>query len=340
MIDILKYFILLLAKYSGLFRFFRSKYRKRMRILCYHGFSLKNEEKFVPGLFIKPEIFEARMKYLRDNHYNVISLEEAFISAKSGTIADDSVVITIDDGFYSVYSSALPILKKYDLPSTLYLTSYYFDRDCPIFTLAVNYMFWNSDIADFDLDKLNIDGLKSVKAGTPELEQSKLKIIEIGQAFDNNDQRIELLIKLGQITGQDYNDLNKSRILNLINEAELRKCIEGSMDIELHTHRHVFPTNPTQAALEIEKNKTRVNPLLEKPMTHFCYPSGEWAKEHWHVLDELDIKTSTTCENGLITADTPVHAWSRFLDSARISQLEYESELCGFTEFLRNLRGR
>lgn len=340
MSDTIKYMILLFAKYSGLFRYFRSKYKNRIRVLCYHGFSLRNEEKFVPGLFIRPEIFEARMKYLRENKFNVISLEDAYSAAKSGHIADDSVVITIDDGFYSVYSCALPIFKKYDLPSTLYLTSYYFDRDCPIFTLAVDYMFWNSDYAEFDLGKLGIEGLNTVKAGSVELEQCKLKITGIGQAFKDNEERIELLEKLGKITGEDYADLNDSRILNLINEVELQECINGAMDIELHTHRHNFPTDPAQAVTEIEKNKARVNPLLPKPMSHFCYPSGEWAKEHWHILDELGIKTSTTCDNGLITPETPVHAWSRFLDSARITQLEYESELCGFTEFLRKLRGK
>lgn len=340
MSDAIKHIILLLAKYSGLFHYFRSKYKNRIRILCYHGFSLRNEEEFVPGLFIKPDIFEERMKYLRDNKYNVISLEDAYTAAKSGNIADDSVVITLDDGFYSVYACALPIFKKYDLPSTLYLTSYYFDRNCPIFTLAVNYMFWNSDYNEFDLGNLGIEGPNTVKAGSAELEQIKLKITEIGQAFEDNDERVALLEKLGQITGEDYGELNNSRILNLINEAELQDCVEGGMDIELHTHRHDFPTDPTKAITEIEKNKARVNPLLPKPMSHFCYPSGEWAEEHWHILDELNVKTSTTCENGLITPETPVHAWSRFLDSARISQLEYESELCGFTEFLRKLRGK
>lgn len=323
-----------------MFRLTKARYKNKIRILCYHGFSMINEEQCVPGLFIKPDIFDGRMKYLTENGYNVISLEEAYIAATTNKIEDNSVVITIDDGFYSTYSEALPILKKYNLPSTLYLTSYYFDRNCPIFTLAVNYMFWNSKKDKFDLSILDIDGLGIVHAGTTQCEESIVKISETGQAFKNNEGRINLLEKLGQATGQPYQDINESRILNLITEAELKECIQHKMEIELHTHRHIFPLDPQEATAEIEKNKNRVNALLKTPMSHFCYPSGDWSSDHWPILDQQNVKTSTTCDNGLVSSETPLHAWSRFLDSARISKIEYESELSGFTECLRNMRGK
>lgn len=339
MTDLIKKTILYLSKYLGLFYLTKLYYRNRIRILCYHGFSIRNEELFVPGLFIKPDIFDQRMKYLKDKNFNVISLEDAYQATRENRIDDNSVVITIDDGFYSTYSNALPVLKKYGLPSTLYVTSYYFDKDSPIFTLAVNYMFFNSRKSVFDLSRLGIDGLAAVTRGAPNFEQARQRVIDVGQAFENHDKRIELLRKLGVATGEDYEDLNNSRILNLINKEELKECAANGMDIELHTHRHRFPTNAKKAAKEITKNRAKIDPLLPKPMSHFCYPSGEWSEEHWSILESQNIKTSTTCDNGLITAETPVHAWSRFLDSARISQIEYESELCGFTELLRKIRG-
>lgn len=341
--DKIKTTILLISKYIGLFYLCKLIYRKRIRILCYHGFSIRNEEEFVPGLFIKPEIFSQRMQYLKDKAFNIISLDDAYNDVTKNNIKDNSVVITIDDGFYSTYSKALPVLKIHNFPSTLYLTSYYFDKNCPIFSLAVKYMFWNTDRSEADLFGLELNGLSEyglIKKETKEWEKARDAIIATGQAYDNDEERVHLLKKIGHILKQDYEDLNQSRILNLINEQELNECVENRMDIELHTHRHKLPTDFELAKYEIEKNKKRINPLLKKPMTHFCYPSGEWEKEHWDILDAQNIKTSTTCENGLITTKTPLHAWSRFLDSKRISQLEFESELCGFTEFLRTVRGK
>ncbi len=339
----LKFAFLFICKYTGMFYLAKLFYKNRIRILCYHGFSLKNEEKFVPGLFIKPEIFDQRMRFLKEKNYPIITLEEAYQYAISDTIPENCVVITIDDGFYSVYDKALPILQKYEFPCTLYLTSYYFDKNCPIFMLCVDYMFWNSSIQEIDLRNLGIaefQDKKSIAKNSNDCENIKRKIIEVGQAYTKNSDRVELLKKLGIALHQDYENINNSRILNLINQQELKECIAGGMDIQLHTHRHTFPADIKSAADEIEKNRAKINPFLSKPMEHFCYPSGEWEKEHWSILNELGIKTSTTCENGLITSKTPRHAWSRFLDSERISPIEFESEVCGFTEFSRKLRGR
>lgn len=333
----------MLSKYIGFFALCKILYRNRIRILCYHGFSLKNEEEFVPGLFIKTDLFQQRMKYIKDQNFNVISLDDAFNAVSTKNIEENSLVITIDDGFYSVHEKALPILKKYNFPSTLYLTSYYFDKDMPVFTLAVKYMFFNSKYKTVDLSSLGILELSfetDLKIKSETAIKASEKIIEIGQAYEQDHQRLTLLKKLGKALDQDYNLLNKSRILNLLNQRELKECEEGSMDIELHTHRHKFPIDKEIANYEIEKNKARINPLLKKPMSHFCYPSGEWSKDHWPILRSQNIKTSTTCENGLITAKTPFHAWSRFLDSARVSQLEFEAELSGFSEFIRKIRGK
>ena len=75
-------------------------------------------------------------------------------------------------------------------------------------------------------------------------------------------------------------------------------------------------------------------------MSHFCYPSGEWDRLHWPVLENHNVRTATTCESGLVNADTPRFAMNRILDSARISQIEFEAEVSGFNELIRQVRRR
>ena len=133
----LKRTIFTVAKYTGCFHVTRLLYRKKVRFLCYHGFTLDNESGFLPKLFIDPDVFTARMRYLKENGYTVITLDQAVQALRAGTVPRDAVVLTIDDGFYGVYSRAAPILRFYDFPATLYLTSYYFNRDSPIYSLAV-----------------------------------------------------------------------------------------------------------------------------------------------------------------------------------------------------------
>ncbi|GAA0369757.1 hypothetical protein GCM10009092_37550 [Bowmanella denitrificans] len=305
--------------------------------MCYHGFELDDECQYVPGLFIRQEVFEQRLTYLKDKGFNVITLDQLWKSYEKGEIAKNCVVITIDDGFYSVYAVARPILTKLQMPSTLYLTTYYYNKSSPVFTLAVRYLFWKSKRDQVALSELDIPLVSDINPETPGDRQRHFieLICTHGQQLACNQKRLELLSQLGRLLQVDFEDINHRRLLNLIDERELEACRQAGIDIQLHTHRHRFPTEESGARYEIEKNKQCLSTILDYDMTHFCYPSGEWQHAHWASLQSLNIRTATTCKSGLVDIDTPRYAWNRILDSARVSQLEFEAEIMGFNELLR-----
>ena len=338
---ILKNSIFFISKYLGLFAISRVLVRKKIRVLCYHGFTMKDEHQNVPGLFIEPGEFKRRLDYLKAKGYQVVSLEEAYQNLNQGEVKKDQVVITIDDGYFSVLKLAAPLLKEYQYPSTLYLTSYFFNKDCPVFTLAVGYMFWKSDQSYADFSAMNIPSLSKFTQVnlTPEA-RNKIAILikEYGQPLKGNEKRVAILEKLGDVLGVDYQLLNQQRLFNLVNKEEISELLECGIDIQLHTHRHTFPVNHEIAKNEIQDNKESINPLLAKPMTHFCYPSGVWSTKHWEVLSEENIATATTCETGMVDSESHHFAWPRILDSSRVSQIEFEAEISGFNELLRLAR--
>ena len=87
-------------------------------VLVYHNFS-KNK----PGkMTVTKDAFKAQMKYLKENGYHVITLDQFldFIDYQE-QIPEKSVAITFDDGWHSIYEIAYPILKKYGFPATLFL---------------------------------------------------------------------------------------------------------------------------------------------------------------------------------------------------------------------------
>lgn len=89
-------------------------------ILCYHQFR-EGDENDVP-MQVSANAFEAQMAYLAQNGFQVIPLSHlaGFLNGER-MLPPKSVVITIDDGYSSVYQSAFPILKKYGFPATLFL---------------------------------------------------------------------------------------------------------------------------------------------------------------------------------------------------------------------------
>ncbi len=96
-----------------LFRF------KEVVVLMYH--SVDNNNWYAS---INPEIFDKQMKYLFDNRYNVVSLNEIIDYIKGQKdLPDRTVAITFDDGYLDNYQEAFPILKKYQLPATIFLAT-------------------------------------------------------------------------------------------------------------------------------------------------------------------------------------------------------------------------
>jgi len=87
-------------------------------ILTYHRFS----ERCTSPLCVPARVFDQQMKYLKTHGYHVLNPSEllAFLEYRQG-LPKKSVLITMDDGYRSVYNIAYPILKKYGFTATLFI---------------------------------------------------------------------------------------------------------------------------------------------------------------------------------------------------------------------------
>ena len=87
-------------------------------ILCYHRFAKDCNS----PLCMPAHIFEQQMRYLYENGYRVIGFRQLidFLEYRHA-IPKKSVIISIDDGYRSVYDVCYPILKKYGFHATLFI---------------------------------------------------------------------------------------------------------------------------------------------------------------------------------------------------------------------------
>jgi hypothetical protein len=107
----------------------------------------------------------------------------------------------------------------------------------------------------------------------------------------------------------------------------------------LHTHRHQFPTDLNIAKKEIDENRRFLEAIAPFQLDQFCYPSGFYDPSQWSLLTTLGVKSSTTCIPGNNSELTPRHGLRRFLDGSNVHQLEFEAEISGFSDLLRQLKG-
>lgn len=71
---------------------------------------------------VAPAHFDEQMKWLIDNGYHFISINDILAYRKHGKVLPNkAVLVTFDDGYSSVYSNAYPIIKKYKIPVVIAL---------------------------------------------------------------------------------------------------------------------------------------------------------------------------------------------------------------------------
>jgi len=97
----------------------------RVSILGYHDFS---EDLPETEMRLKTSKFRKQMEAIRQLGLSVISLQDFMDWKQHGKeIPKNSILITLDDGWKSVYTDAFPILREFGYPFTLYLYKNYVD---------------------------------------------------------------------------------------------------------------------------------------------------------------------------------------------------------------------
>lgn len=88
-------------------------------ILAYHRFGLAVRD----SMTVRLSTFEWQLRYLHEHNYRVVSLRSvvAYLRGEGPAPPSCSVVITVDDGHESVFTDMLPMIRKYQVPVTLFV---------------------------------------------------------------------------------------------------------------------------------------------------------------------------------------------------------------------------
>ncbi len=95
-------------------------------VLMYHSIAYeKGNELRVPV-----EKFEAQMKYLKENNFKTLTLDQLYEYLNGNEpIPCKSVVLTFDDGYEDNYVNAFPVLKKYGFKASVFVITTTVDKN-------------------------------------------------------------------------------------------------------------------------------------------------------------------------------------------------------------------
>jgi peptidoglycan/xylan/chitin deacetylase (PgdA/CDA1 family) len=310
--------------------------QRRLLILSYHGISLEDEHEWDPSLYMSPTLLRERFEQLKHSGCTVLPLGAAVQGLYAGNLPPRAVSITFDDGFFDFYARALPIANEYGFPLTVYQTTYYSYRNYPVFDLALKYILWKSQGKTLDLPEachkptlLTADSMPKVAA---ELYQ------HVTKARYSGEEKNQFLGRLSTAAGFDFDELCRKRLLHLMTPEEVSKAAAGGADVQLHTHRHRVSSKKEQFQGEVSENREKVEAITHKAAEHFCYPSGFFIPAYEEWLQEMNIKSATTCIPGVATPSTSPLFLPRLVDTSTLTSTEFGGWISGLASLLPQRR--
>ncbi len=97
---------------------------QRLPIIMYHNLSERSEK--LGDYTISPTQLEADLKEIKARGYTPITVTQLcdYYDGK-GELPEKPILLTFDDGYYSVYVYAYPLLKAYETPAACFVLGYY-----------------------------------------------------------------------------------------------------------------------------------------------------------------------------------------------------------------------
>lgn len=292
-----KLFVADFLYYSGLFHLFlylrdKTPSQRGIRILAYHRV---DDDIFYHqiGLAVSSSNFEKQMFYLK-KYYNIISLKDALYILKNGLeIPPRAIVITFDDGYKDNYINAFPVLKKYNIPATIFLCVNPINNGTYLWPDQIINVLKHFSANYLDLRKYGLDAY-TVKT----LEEKKQVLYKICDYLKKTS-----LKESQTLTNYLASTLNEGSKNNLMLDwEEINEMKKYNISFGSHTLTHPILTEiPIEEAMkEIRESKKIIEDRLRETIDFFAYPYGS-KKEFNDQIIKLLKDTGYSCACTLIS---------------------------------------
>jgi peptidoglycan/xylan/chitin deacetylase (PgdA/CDA1 family)/CelD/BcsL family acetyltransferase involved in cellulose biosynthesis len=244
---------------------------------------------------LEPRVFEAQMQFLRQR-YRIVSLDTLAEELANPGPAEQSVAITFDDGYRDVYTHAFPVLKKYQIPATIYLTADAINTN----TVAwYDRVFLVLSVAPGNKLDLLLERPRRFLLPTPATRlQAAEEIISYLRILPN-EERKQFCSKLERLV-----PLPDEGVTNrMLTWEQIQEMQRGGVSFGSHTLTHPAISRLDPAALEEElrDSKSRLEERLGMPVMDFAYPFGKPA-DYGHTsraLARYGYRTASTTNWGV-----------------------------------------
>ncbi len=284
----------------GADRLLRHRYRNNLTVLMYHGVT-KNTYDPPVWTQLPEDIFEEQIKWISETFHPVTLGEMILAVQRQHALPPNSILITFDDGLKNNVDVAYPILKKYNMPATIFLT---------VDFIGTDRFFW--------VDELYLalqTAYDSGKTLVLSLEEAQM-LFDDGNVWAAYHATVEFLKVLPDEKVNEY----LSKILSQIEidrdkynhdfgtmtwDDVRRMDVDPLISFGAHTANHRILTRIPSTLLQDELigSRERMEVQLGHSVSSFCYPNGrlglDFLPEHMDMLRDGGYGCAFATNRGL-----------------------------------------
>jgi peptidoglycan/xylan/chitin deacetylase (PgdA/CDA1 family) len=319
----------------GLPRLLHSQfYGNGLAILQYHAV-IREPLQFPDWCFLDERAFRSQIAYV-NRQFRVVTLREAVELLTLGAITEPTLAITFDDGYQNNYDIAFPILREYECPATIFLSTRYINGGETPWFCRLNIALerarqqsvrWNG--FTFDLST----PIKKSRAST-----ALHKLIKEHHPSEVDDLVTDICRRLaaedcqGAQPGSPYSMLSVESIHAMLNS--------GLVAFGAHTHNHILlgKLSPREQQVEILESLRLVEKFTGQPCRAFSYPNGSYDQTTVELLKSAGVTWAVSSVQGANTSATPLLELRRYGVGSGMSVAEFESLVHGVYHRIRSLR--
>ncbi len=232
-------------------------------VLMYHR---TLDEPFING--VAPDEFEKQIAYIC-KHFNVIPIEQLIQDVMSNSVKPYSLALTFDDGHYDFYDNAWPILKKYNVPASLYVTTGFVDGTTWLWPDLLKYILLNSKV-----DFLEVKDIGNISTRKAEHEVSWQTLGDHCLALPVG-ERNKLLFRLAE-DAQLTVSLAPMPPFHSVTWPQLQEMSKQGLAVGSHTVTHPILSSLSAQDLryELSESANTIKNHLGSAPKGICYPNG------------------------------------------------------------------
>jgi peptidoglycan/xylan/chitin deacetylase (PgdA/CDA1 family) len=316
-----------------------------LSVLMFHGFTNRTHRGMenAGGLHMQAEVFDAVCARLAASH-TPMHLQEAMTMLQAGKpLPKRATVLTFDDGYASNARIALPILRRYNIPATIYLATDFVHNGVHLWPDRIEYALTHTEqqkleitLGDAELS-LPLQGETARRFALGAL-CAALKLIPQEQLYAET-ARVENALGCA-IAG----DPDPADIYQPLTWAEAKALASsGLITLGAHTHHHriLGRCSEETARAEIATSRRLIEENTGVKVSTFAYPNGkpgDHSAATRKLLAEMGFHSAVTTSEGFNDRHTDPLTLRRF--SQPPTPWHLDAMTSGVFCFLRKLRRR